>query len=127
MYSEAERLTAEELAALKKEARVVLTELTEEYAGAYGFKYSRISIRAQKSRWGSCSRDGNLNYNCLLMLAPESVQRYVVVHELCHLREMNHSRRFWELVEINCPNWRKERRWLKENGEALIMRLPEKE
>ena len=91
---------------------------------ALGVTYGRITIRAQKSRWGSCSGKGNLNFNCLLMLCPEDVRDYVVVHELCHRKELNHSPRFWAEVEKVLPGYRMQRKWLKENGGGLIRRLP---
>ena len=86
--------------------------------------YSRITIRSQKTRWGGCSAKGNLNFNCLLMLMPQEVRDYVVIHELCHRREMNHSAAFWTEVERYCPDYRLHRKWLKDNGAALIGRLP---
>lgn len=85
---------------------------------------NRITIRHQRTRWGSCSRNGNLNFNCLLMLAPEDVRDYVVVHELCHLLHMDHSLEFWAEVERVLPNYRKPYDWLKENGSLLMNRLP---
>ena len=88
-----------------------------------GVDYGRITIRAQHTRWGSCSAQGNLNFNCLLMLTPDDVKAYVVVHELCHRKEMNHSARFWAEVERVLPGYRESRRWLRENGGALICRL----
>lgn len=120
-----ETFSEKELETLKNEARQKIPFLVEEYAKEMGLSYNRISIRAQKTRWGSCSREKNLNFNCLLMLTPESVQRYVVVHELCHLWEMNHSDRFWAHVADYCPDWKEQRKWLKRNGGALIDRLPE--
>lgn len=123
--SEIDKLTEKEIRALKNAARKEITALCEEYSKIMGLSYNKIAIRTQKSRWGSCSRNKNLNFNALLMLAPESARRYVVVHELCHLKEMNHSARFWSLVEQYCPNWKKERRWLKQNGDLLIGRLPD--
>lgn len=85
--------------------------------------YGRISIRKQKTRWGSCSREGNLNFNSLLMMAPPEVLDYVVVHELCHRLEMNHSARFWAQVEKVIPDYRKPRKWLKEHGSQLMLRM----
>ena len=89
-----------------------------------GVSYNRIAIKAQRSRWGSCSTKKNLNFNCLLMLCPEEIQDYVVVHELSHLQEMNHSPAFWAEVGKILPDYKKRRRWLRSQGEALIARLP---
>ena len=86
--------------------------------------YGAIAIRAQRTRWGSCSSRGNLNFNCLLMLAPENVREYVVIHELCHRKEMNHSPGFWAEVARVLPDYGTSRRWLGENGGELIGRLP---
>ena len=118
-------LSPEELKGLRNQSRRVLSEKAAFFAKQLGVSYQKISIRSQRTRWGSCSGKGNLNFNCLLMLAPESVQDYVVVHELCHLREMNHGAAFWALVESVLPNYRQQKAWLKENGTALIERLPE--
>ena len=117
-------LTATELEALKKQAKADLTARVARFAPMVGVNYNRVSIRAQKTRWGSCSREGNLNFNCLLMLVPEEVRDYVVIHELCHRKEMNHSPRFWAEVARICPQYDTHRRWLKDNGSALIARLP---
>ncbi len=126
-YEEAKPLSSEEVKKLKKKARERLTELTEHWAGRMGISYGRISIRGQKTRWGSCSSKGNLNYNYLLMLCPDEVAEYVVIHELCHRIHMNHSKRFWEKIEEFCPNYRQARKWLKQNGNSLIARLPQGE
>jgi len=118
-------LTDTELDSLKIQARSDLAARAARLAPIVGVSYGRITIRAQKTRWGSCSREGNLNFNCLLMLAPEKVRDYVVIHELCHRKEMNHSPRFWAEVAKVCPGFDAHRRWLQENGGALIARLPE--
>lgn len=126
-YEEAKPLSSEEVKKLKKEARNHLASLTEYWAEKIGVSYGRISIRGQKTRWGSCSSKGNLNYNYLLILCPDDVIEYVVIHELCHRIYMNHSKRFWEKIEEFCPNYRQARKWLKQNGNSLIVRLPQKE
>ena len=86
-------------------------------------QYGRITIRNQKTRWGSCSGKGNLNFNCLLMLAPDEIVDYVVVHELCHLIEMNHSKAFWAQVENVLPDYRERRKWLKDHGNEIMRRM----
>lgn len=121
------KLEPEEVKRLKKEARNHLASLTEYWAEKIGVSYGRISIRGQKTRWGSCSSKGSLNYNYLLMLCPDDVIEYVVIHELCHRIYMNHSKRFWEKIEEFCPNYRQARKWLKQNGNSLIARLPQGE
>ena len=83
-----------------------------------------LAIRDQRTRWGSCSSSGALSFNWRLVLAPSPVLRYVVVHELCHLREPNHSRRFWNLVESRRPGWRAQRDWLHEHGPELLAFRP---
>lgn len=119
------KLTQAQLHTLALQAKDALPKLVRQYAPKVGVTYGRITIRAQHTRWGSCSSQGNLNFNCLLMLAPASVQAYVVVHELCHRREMNHSDRFWKEVERIMPDYRIPKKWLKDNGSALMARLPE--
>ena len=114
-------LTPTELAGLQKIAKQVIPERVKHYAGIMGVNYGRISIRTQKTRWGSCSSKGNLNFNCLLMLAPIEVLDSVVVHELCHLKEMNHSKYFYEEVYRVFPDYKKWDRWLKDNGGRLLL------
>lgn len=116
--------TEEEIAAMAKQVKRIIPERVAYFAPLVGVSYGRISIRSQRTRWGSCSSKGNLNFNCLLALAPPEVLDYVVVHELCHRREMNHSSRFWTEVERILPGYRQSLQWLKENGTALIGRLP---
>jgi predicted metal-dependent hydrolase len=87
----------------------------------YNFKYNKVTIKNQSSRWGSCSRKGNINFNYRLALIPPELADYVIVHELCHLGQLNHSRKFWELVERTMPNWRELRARLKgEEGKKLF-------
>ena len=115
-----ERFTAEELEKLRKLARKRVAERVAYYARILGVTYGRIAIRAQHTRWGSCSSKGNLNFNCLLALVPPEVLDYVVVHELCHRKEMNHSTKFWAEVAAVLPDYQQRRKWLKENGKTLI-------
>ena len=100
-------------------ARDIFTRKTEYYARIMGVSFGRISIREQKTRWGSCSSKGNLNFNWRLILAPEEVLDYVVVHELAHRREMNHSKAFYAIVESVLPDYRRAQKWLKDNGQSL--------
>lgn len=117
------RITEDEIRSLAWKAKAVIPAMVSCRAEQIGVTYGRITIRCQRTRWGSCSAKGNLNFNCMLMLCPEEVIDYVVVHELCHRREMNHSARFWAAVERACPEYRNARKWLKRNGAALLARL----
>jgi predicted metal-dependent hydrolase len=83
--------------------------------------YNRITIKDLKSRWGSCSQLRNLNFNFRLVLAPPAIVDYVIVHELCHLKELNHSKLFWLEVERFCPEYKQHRQWLKTNGQSLFL------
>ena len=104
-------------------ALVDIPQRVKKYAPIVGVDYGRITIRMQKSRWGSCSSKGNLNFNCLLMAMPEEIRDYVVVHELCHRKEMNHSKRFYDEVYRVFPNYKQCDKWLKENGAILMERM----
>lgn len=117
------RLTAEELQALSDKAREVIAARVAYYAPRIGVTYGKITIRRQRTRWGSCSSRGDLSFNCLLMLAPPEVLDSVVVHELCHRKEMNHSDRFYAEVLRVCPDYRTQHRWLSENGGSLMAML----
>lgn len=86
-----------------------------------GGSYNRITVRDQKTRWGSCSARGTLSFNWRLMLAPPRVADYVIVHELCHLTYMNHSADFWKKVESIYPEYRTARKWLKDHGHELVL------
>lgn len=115
-----EKLTREKVIALAEEALKVIPERVEYFAKVIGVTYGKITIRNQKTRWGSCSSKGNLNFNCLLMLAPPEVLDYVVVHELCHRKQMNHSKAFWLEIEKVLPDYKEARKWLKEEGSQMI-------
>lgn len=115
-------LTNEEMKELADKALQYIPERVAYFAKLVGVTYGRITIRNQKTRWGSCSSKGNLNFNCLLMLTPPEVIDYVVVHELCHRKEMNHSKAFWSEVEKVCPNYKESVRWLKESGSQVMQR-----
>ena len=112
-------LSEQEIRLLTTRAKRVFPPKVKKYAEVIGVTYGNITIRMQKSRWGSCSGKGNLNFNCLLMNAPEEIVDYVVVHELCHRKEMNHSPRFWAEVEKVLPDYKERRKWLKDNGMKL--------
>ena len=103
----------------RREARRLIGESAQREAERLSLRYRSIAIRDQRTRWGSCSRRGVLSFSWRLVLAPRGVLEYVVVHELCHLREPNHSRGFWQLVDEALPGWRVEARWLREHGAAL--------
>lgn len=113
-------LTSDEIRKLADEALEYIPERVEHFAKIVGVDYGRITIRNQKTRWGSCSSKGNLNFNCLLMLTPPEVIDYVVVHELCHRKEMNHSKAFWSEVEKVIPDYKRWVKWLKEEGINMI-------
>lgn len=117
-------LTVDEVRALADRALKIIPQRVAHFAPLVGVSYNGITIRNQRTRWGSCSSLGNLNFNCLLVLVPPAVLDYVVIHELCHRREMNHSAKFWAEVEKFDPDYREHRKWLKENGGSLIGRLP---
>lgn len=116
-------LTNADIEKLCQKALSVIPDKVKYYAEIMGVTYGRITIRNQKTRWGSCSSKGNLNFNCLLMLMPDKVLDYVVVHELCHLKQMNHSKKFWKEVERYMPDYPNYKKWLNENGGALIERM----
>ena len=124
LLKDAEPYTEKELQALTKQARAVITQKVRYYAPLVGVDYGRIAIRRQRSRWGSCSSKGNLNFNCLLALLPDEVIDYVVVHELCHRKQMNHSAAFYRELERVYPEYKRCQKWLKENGGQYLGRLP---
>ena len=100
-------------------AKEYIPKRVEFYHSLTGGSYKKITIRDQKTRWGSCSSTGTLSFNYRLMLAPPRVLDYVVVHELCHLTYMNHSKDFWNMVASILPEYKEYKKWLKENGHTL--------
>lgn len=121
--SKLEKITFEQLKELEDQAVEYIPKRVKYYAEKENFVYNKITIKNLVSRWGSCSTKGNLNFNCLLMLTPDYVIDYIVVHELCHLREMNHSEKFWAEVEKIMPDYQRAELWLKQNGGNLISRM----
>ena len=119
----AQPLSSQELRELADRAKAVIPQKVAHYAALLGVTYGRITIRNQRTKWGSCSAKGNLNFNCLLMLAPEKVLDAVIVHELCHRKEMNHSPAFYREVRRVMPDYDEWNRWLKDNGPLLMERM----
>lgn len=108
--------TEEEREDGRKRAKKALEKRCRFFAERMGVSYGRITVREQKTRWGSCSAKGNLNFNWKLILMPEEILDYLVVHELAHRIEMNHGPAFWRVVEREIPDYKERRAWLKENG-----------
>ncbi|MEQ2610138.1 M48 family metallopeptidase [Eubacterium ventriosum] len=121
--SKIDYFAAEEISKLADKALNYIPGRVKYYANIIGVTYGKITIRNQKTRWGSCSSKGNLNFNCLLMLMPPEVIDYVVVHELCHRKQMNHSKAFWKEVEKILPNYKDSVGWLKKEGGGIIRRM----
>ena len=116
-------LSTADIHALADQALSLIPQRVAHFAPIVGVTYHGITIRNQRSRWGSCSSKGNLNFNCLLMLCPPEVLDYVVVHELCHRKEMNHSPKFWAEVARVLPDYKTHQKWLKDHGNAIINRM----
>lgn len=108
----------------KEAARVRVHEKLLVWNALYGFKYNKVAIRNTRSRWGSCSRAGNLNFNYKLLFIPERLFDYVIVHELCHLKEFNHSRAFWDLVAKTIPDYAERRHELRALRKVNVPREP---
>lgn len=119
-------ITEEGIRLLTDRARDMIPPRVAYYASLIGVDYNRVTIRHQKTKWGSCSGKKNLNFNCLLLLTPTEVMDSVIVHELCHLKHMNHSKEFYEEVLRVCPNYKQYNRWLKQNGAGIIRRMAHK-
>ena len=119
-----QKYTKDELRQLAEQAVRLIPERVAHYAPLVGVTYGRITIRNQRTRWGSCSAKGNLNFNCLLMCMPLPVIDSVVVHELCHRLEMNHAPRFYREVCRVYPEYDRWHGWLKKHGPAIMARMP---
>lgn len=116
-------LSADEIKQIKKQARKIIPQRVEFWANKIGVTYGRIAIRLQSSRWGSCAQNGNLNFNCLLVIMPPEIMDSVVVHELCHRRHMNHSKEFYAEIDRVFPDYKRCNKWLKDNGEVYLKRV----
>ena len=103
----------------RAQATTLIQEKVDRWGAKLGVNHNKVTIRGQRSRWGSCSRKGNLSFNWKLMMAPESVIDYVVIHELAHLKQMNHSEKFWQFVAEHCPEWRDCKKWLRDHEVEL--------
>jgi predicted metal-dependent hydrolase len=119
-----EPLTPADIQDLAEKALKIIPEKVKYYAVLLNVDYGRITIRNQRTRWGSCSSNGNLSFNCLLMLMPDEVIDSVVAHELCHRKHMNHSAAFYAELTRVFPDYQGCRTWLKENGGRIMSRLP---
>ena len=100
----------------KEDARKLIHERLRELNTYYNLRYRRVSVRANRTRWGSCSEHGNLNFDYRILFLPEHVQDYLITHELCHLQEMNHSEQFWALVAETVPNYKEVRKELRKHS-----------
>ncbi len=107
------------LAWIRERAADVIAREAREQAERIGVAFNRLAVRDQKTKWGSCSKNGNLSFNWRLILFPPAILRYVVIHELCHLRHFNHSARFWNLVARHDPQFQTSIDWLRENGPRM--------
>ena len=116
-------LSADEIKLIKKQARRVIPQRVEYWANKIGVTYGRIAIRLQSSRWGSCVQNGNLNFNCLLVLMPPEIMDSVVVHELCHRQHMNHSKDFYAEIDQVFPDYKRCNKLLKDNGGIYLKRV----
>ena len=117
------KIDEKKIAELTVKAKKYIPDRVKYFSLKLNVTYGRVTIRHQKTRWGSCSTKGNLNFNCLLMLTPGYVQDYVIVHELAHRKVMNHSSDFWHVVEGGMPDYKEAKKWLKENGVTIIQRM----
>ncbi len=124
LFKNIEPYSDEEIKSFIKKAKAEIPERVEFYAEKIGVTYNRITIRCQRTRWGSCSSKGNLNFNCLLILLPDEIIDSVIVHELCHRKQMNHSAKFYAEIEKVFPDYKSCHAWLNQNGNKYMSRIP---
>ena len=119
----APKFTESEIKEFVKKAKDTLPERVAYFSQTIGVSYGKIAVKKMRTVWGSCSMKGNLNFNCLIVAIPQEIADYVIIHELCHRKQMNHSHAFWNLVATFCPDYKARRKWLKNFGEQLLLRL----
>jgi predicted metal-dependent hydrolase len=117
------KLTSEEIEKLRNETYNIVNDFADKYSKIIGVSFNKITVKKQRSIWGSCSTKRNLNFNLLLSLMPKEIIEYVVIHELCHLKEMNHSNKFWRLVKTYCKNCEYCKKWLKVEGNKMLNKI----
>ncbi len=122
-----EPYSEEEIKMFMKKAKEIIPQKVEIYAEKLGVTYNKVKIRCQRTRWGSCSSKGNLNFNCLLILLPDEIMDSIIVHELCHRKYMNHSANFYAEIEKFFPDYKRCHAWLNANGNKYMIRIPPKE
>lgn len=119
-----EPYSEEEIKGLIEKAKEIIPPKVAFFADKIGVTYNKIAIRCQRTRWGSCSSKGNLNFNCLLVLLPDKIIDSVVVHELCHRKQMNHSAKFYSEIEKVLPDYKQCHTWLTKNSDKYMCRIP---
>lgn len=124
LFENIEPYSDEEIRSFVKQAKEIIPKKVEFYAEKIGVTYNKITIRCQRTRWGSCSSKGNLNFNCLLVLLPDEIIDSVVVHELCHRIHMNHSAKFYSEIEKVFPDYKQCHTWLNKNSSKYMSRIP---
>ena len=117
------KFSEEEIKGFILSAKAQIPEKAARFAVIIGVNYGKITVRRARTLWGSCTAKGNLNFNCLLACVPQEVCDYVIIHELCHRKQMNHSQAFWRTVERFCPDYKVCRKWLKEFGSDYLLRI----
>ena len=124
LLQKSEPYTEEEIRSFVAKAKEIIPPKVEFFADKIGVTYNKITIRCQRTRWGSCSSKGNLNFNCLLVLLPDEIIDSVVVHELCHRKQMNHSAKFYDEINKVFPDYKQYHDWLNKNSSKYMSRIP---